>query len=127
MLSILLVVLMSGAVLWVVAGEHAKPTSVQPAPGPPPAPVEPPVEPPAPPRPRTPATSRRRPSPASVTVAERSAVLAGRMRGAPLPRHRARSGFLLVLVVLSVGIVVAVVIGALATALAFALRAAVTS
>jgi hypothetical protein len=149
-LSILLVVLLSGAVLWVVAGDGGKPTSAGDAPiateDDPVVEVvpEPDIEPepevvvPARP-PRLPATSRRRPllaappdpEPEPVAVAamvvERPPPVTARMAGAPLPRHRARSGVLLVLLVVVVGLLVAAVIGAVLAALAFALRAAVTS
>jgi hypothetical protein len=50
-----------------------------------------------------------------------------RLTDPPLPRHRLRSGFLLVLTVVTVGTFVALVIGAILAALAFGLRAAVTS
>jgi hypothetical protein len=50
-----------------------------------------------------------------------------RMAGAPLPRHRIRSGFLMIVLVVIVGVLVAAVIVVIVAALAFALRAAVTS
>ena len=50
-----------------------------------------------------------------------------RMAGTPLPRHRARSSVLLIVLIAVVGLLLAVVIGAVLAALAFALRAAVTS
>lgn len=122
---------MSGAVLKVVADDHAKPTREEP-PGPPPLP------PPPPPPPRLPATSRRRPPPLPVPAPiEVTGVVAVpwrstfattvRLSDPPLPRHRVRSGFLLVVLVVTVGTMVAVLIGAAIAALAFALRAAVTS
>ena len=141
LLSILLVVLMSGAVLWVVAGDQDKPRSEDPAPADPEperyVPPEPPPLPPPPP-PRRPATSRRRPPvvqvPAAVQAAPtravpmaRSATTTVRMSSAPLPRHRMRSSVLLVLLIGVCGLLVAVVLGSLIAALAFVLRAAVTS
>jgi hypothetical protein len=148
-LSILLVVLLSGAVLWVVAGDAHKPTSAGDGPIDPEVeavdaveaePDVPEVAPPVRPA-RLPATSRRRPAPLQVAppdpepepaavaalVVERPPAVTARMAGAPLPRHRARSGVLLVLLVVVVGLLVAAVIGAVLAALAFALRAAVTS
>ena len=130
-LSILLVVLMFGAVLWVVDGEQEKPTSGpaafrQPPTSTPPERVST--------RRRQPATSRRRlpvaePAVVALPQAVPSPARTGTVRpaGPPLPRHRARSSLLLVLLVVFVGLLVAVVIGAIVSALAFALRAAVTS
>jgi hypothetical protein len=142
-LSILLVVLMSGAVVWIVAGEHDQPTSADLTP---PAARTPPPEPPPLPEPesavlplapaRRPATSRRRlpqvtvpaplvqATPAPVAVVEEAPI---RMSGAPMPRHRARSGFLMILLLVFIGVMVAFVIGIAVAALAFALRSAVTS
>ena len=131
---------MSGAVLWVVAGDQQKPTSDEHAPADPEpvayVPPEPPPLPPPPP-PRRPATSRRRPpvveAPAVVTppspmaVQRPVATMTVRMAGAPLPRHRLRSSVLLVLLVALIGLLVAVVVGVVVAALAFALRSAVTS
>lgn len=130
---------MSGAVLWVVAGDQEKPTSAVAVPDEAPVPVLEESPAPPPPPPRHPATSRRVPprvtTPAALErvtatavplVVERPSVTA-RMSGAPLPRHRVRSTFLLVLLVVIIGLLVAVVIGTIVVALAFALRAAVTS
>jgi hypothetical protein len=155
-LSILLVVLVSGAVLWVVDGEPGKPTSEEPE-----VPsehvaavVEPAVDaalatiPHAPVvRPRRPATSRRVPPPTTLpleepqwreppaTVGAREAAPVAattvlstvRTLDPPIPRHRLRSALLLVALVVTVGALLAAVIGVVVTALAFALRAAVTS
>lgn len=49
------------------------------------------------------------------------------MSVAPLRRHRVRSTFLLVVLVLLAGVLLAAVVGAIVAALAFGLRAAVTS
>jgi hypothetical protein len=150
-LSILLVVLVSGAVLWVVDGERAKPTSE-----PPQVPaegmatvVEPAVDaalatiPHAPVlRARQPATSRRvaprpdtmleepqwRAAPAPTAARAAAAVQpAVRTLDPPLPRRRLRSAVLLVALVVTIGAVLAAVVGIVVTALALALRAAVTS
>jgi len=141
-LSILLVVLMFGAVLWVVDGEHSKPTSgtTPSPPAVPPAPDAPtPTTTPAPPkRPRQPATSRRvsalvQPTPAAVAVLTPPPLEAPPREAPavapqpPLPRHRFRSSLLLVVLVVFVGALVAAVIGVIVAALAFALRSAVTS
>jgi hypothetical protein len=114
----------------VVDGEQAKPRSAPPEPTP--SHVAAPVPPIAPLR-RLPATSRRSTLPpiAPVSVERPAArpapVPSVSLAGAPLRRHRARSSVLLLLLVVSVGVIVAVLVGAVLTALAFALRAAVTS
>lgn len=141
-------VLVFGAVLWVVDGEQIKPTSEE-AESPTavapevPTPAAPPLAPP-----RRPATSRRRvlpdaaavarPAPAPAEprdepIAEQTPALplawrpAVRTLDPPLPHHRIRSALLLVLLVVAIGTLVAAVIGVIASALAFALRSAVTS
>jgi hypothetical protein len=154
-LSILLVVLVSGAVLWVVDGEQDKPTSE--AADAPSGAADPAVDaalatiphlPAARPRPRQPATSRRvvpvpveslpepewRDAPvAPVAVAAPATVTPlpllppVRTLDPPLPRHRLRSALLLVALVVAAGALVATVIGVIVGALALALRAAVTS
>jgi hypothetical protein len=155
-LSILLVVLVSGAVLWVVDGERAKPTSEAPelrfddmAPV-----VEPAVDAAVATIPHVPAlrarqqaTSRRIPrvpdapaeepqwreAPIVVPAAEpeRGASIAVlspvRTLDPPLPRHRLRSAILLVALIVTVGALLAAVVGGIVAALTFALRAAVTS
>lgn len=141
---------MSGAALWVVAGETAKPTSAGEDPTPPEPEPHPEPEPASPAEPdvvvapsvpsRRPATSRRRAVPlaapeptivapvlAGPVAVERPQPVTARMSGAPLPRHRVRSGALLVVLVIIVGLLVAAVIGIVVAVLAFALRAAVTS
>jgi hypothetical protein len=155
-LSILLVVLVSGAVLWVVDGERPKPTSEAPeVPADRTAPVVesavdaalatishvPPL------RSRQPATSRRIPrapdtppeepewrqAPIVVPTFEQEqvasiAVLSPlRTLEPPLPRHRLRSAILLVVLIVTVGALLAAVVGVVVTALALGLRAAVTS
>lgn len=148
----MLLVLVSGAVLWVVDGEQDKPTSEA-------------AEVPSasltavvtaddevlattayvsPLRPRQPATSRRvGPAPAAaveepmwrepavVPSAPARAIAdllpAVRTLDPPLPRHRVRSALLLVALVVAAGALLAGIIGIVVSALAFALRAAVTS
>lgn len=61
-----------------------------------------------------------------MAVAPRPAMVPARMTGAPLPRHRLRSGLLMVVLVVLVGVVVAIVVAVVVGALAFGLRAAVT-
>ena len=149
-LSILLVVLVSGAVLWVVDGEHRKPTSEPaelPSGGMHPV-VDPAVDvvlatipraPAAPVRQR--ASSRRiapvpdvpppepqwRDPPVAAPAPAIAALPAVRTLDPPVPRHRLRSALLLVVLVIGVGALLAAVIGVVVTALALALRAAVTS
>ena len=128
--------------LWVVAGDTAKPTGAtsSPADGAH-TPDEATISHPAP---RRPATSRRRlqpvpapaplpPSPAPPTTptaptrtADRGAV-GSRMTGGRLPRHPFRSSALLIVLAVVIGVLVAIAIGALLAAVAFALRSAVTS
>ena len=64
---------------------------------------------------------------AARAVERPAATITARMPSPPLPRHRVRSGALLVLLVVVVGLLLALVVGVLVVALAFALRAAVTS
>ena len=111
LLCILVLVLSSGAVLKVVLERDVEPTGETP---PPPQEPEPIV---APQVPRVPPVG----------------VAAGVRLGAPralvptLPRHRARSSALLIVLVVIVGILVATVIGTVLALLAFALRSTVTS
>jgi hypothetical protein len=156
-LSILLVVLVSGAALWVVDGERAKPTSEPPQRPAGDTGVEPTADavlatvPHGPAPVRQPATSRRVgrlpdippeephwrdepvvvPASAPTRPMPRTAAVTAlppvRTLGPPLPRHRLRSAILLVGLVVLIGALVAAVVGVVASGLAVALRAAVTS
>jgi len=107
---------MSGAVLWVVAGDLNQPTSAGATP------VVTPAEDEARPAPVVPVSRRPATPPAA-----RPQTTTAAFGGAPLARHRVRSGVLLVLLSVTIGVAVAAVIAAVVVALAFAVRNAVTS
>lgn len=103
-----MLVLSSGAVLGIVLEREDEPTGAT-----------------APP-PQTPA-----PQPVAAVAPEPAVAAAPRATNRalvpPLPRHRARSSALLLVLVLIVGVLIAAVIGTALVLAAFALRSAVTS
>lgn len=105
-----MLVLSSAAVLGIVLEREDEPTGATP-----PAPQTPAPE---------PVVAAPPPQPLIAAAAPRAAT---RTPVAPLPRHRARSSALLLVLVLIVGVLIAAVFGTALALAAFALRSAVTS